>query len=90
MLIDTGFDGDIVVPAAYVPAATVSVDYLPARLADGSEVHVPAYAGTAQIGAITIAPALVLALGDVAMVGTNLLRYFTVILDHGRRVIVEP
>jgi predicted aspartyl protease len=89
-LIDTGFDGDLIVPADYPTQGLHPVQFLDAVLADRSQISVPTYAGVARIGDIEIAPVLVLKLGDVAIVGTNVIRRFTVTLDHGRRVIVEP
>lgn len=49
-----------------------------------------AYEGSVRIGTVSIAPVLVLALGDEVIVGANLIKHFTVTLDHGRRLIVEP
>lgn len=89
-LLDTGFDGDAVVPSNYLAEDSAPVDYLPARLADGSEVMVPTYLGSARIGAKEIDPITVLSLGDVPIVGTNLIQHFMVMLDHGRRVIIDP
>ncbi|MGH2588940.1 MAG: hypothetical protein ACRDJE_28795 [Dehalococcoidia bacterium] len=89
-LLDTGFDGDVVVPAGYPIQGLPQAKHIPAHLADGTEILIPAYSGVARIGEIEIAPVSVLTVGDVALVGTNLIKHFTVILDHGQRVIVEP
>lgn len=89
-LLDTGFDGDVVVPRDFLREDAAPVDYLPARLADGSELMVPTYVGAARIGTTEIDPISILSLGDVPIVGTNLIQHFMVMLDHGRRVIIEP
>jgi predicted aspartyl protease len=89
-MLDTGFDGDIVVPVGYLESDITPADQLPVRLADGSQMLLSTHVGSARIGAIVIADVLVFVLGDVPLIGTNLIRHFTIILDHGRRVIVEP
>jgi hypothetical protein len=49
-----------------------------------------AYVGSAQIGTHEVDPVMVLALGDVPIIGVNVIRHFMIMLDHGRQVIVEP
>jgi hypothetical protein len=88
--LDTGFDGDLVVPADYPVRGLRPANPSPGRLVDGTEIWIPAYPGVVRIGDVEIAPVSVLTLGDVVLVGTNVIRHFNVILDHGRRVIVEP
>ena len=95
VLIDTGFSGDIVVPATeelkqYPPDA-----YATWTMADGSEVMAPIYLGSirfpeldedvAEMVGVTIT-----VLGDQPLIGQNVLRHFTLILDHGKQVILEP
>jgi predicted aspartyl protease len=89
-LLDTGFDGDIVVPADYPTRGMRPVTRNPANLADGTEVWIPTYAGAVQVGDVQVAPVFIFTLGDHVLIGTNLIKRFNVILDHGRRVIVEP
>ena len=45
--------------------------------------------GTGDVDGLAPFPAVVTGLGDEALVGVGLAAHFTVILDHGRRVIVE-
>jgi predicted aspartyl protease len=95
VLIDTGFSGDIVVPATeelkqYPPDA-----YATWTMADGSEVLAPIFLGTirfpqldedvAEMVGITVT-----VLGDAALIGQSILRRFTLTLDHGKQVILEP
>jgi predicted aspartyl protease len=89
-LIDTGFDVDVIVPINFPNRGLQPFQFLDAYLADRSQISVPTFAGVARIGKVEIASVLVLTLGDVAIVGTNVISRFTVTLDHGRRVIVEP
>jgi predicted aspartyl protease len=94
-MIDTGFSGDIVVPATgelkqYPPDA-----YATWTMADGSEVLAPIFLGTirfpqldedvAEMVGVTIT-----VLGDLALIGQSILRHFTLTLDHGKQVILEP
>jgi clan AA aspartic protease len=94
-LIDTGFSGDIVVPVTgelkqYPPDA-----YATWTMADGSEVLAPIFLGSirfpqldedvAEMVGVTIT-----VLGDQALIGLSVLRRFTLTLDHGKQVILEP
>ena len=87
-LVDTGFDGAIIVPADLVPDVELPLTYLRWKLADGSQVTAPAYRGTLQIGDMT--PLRVTVLGDETIVGRAVTNHFKVTLDHGRQLIVEP
>jgi clan AA aspartic protease len=94
-LIDTGFSGDIVVPATgeltqYPPDAFATW-----TMADGSEVLAPIFLGrirfpeldedVAEMVGVTIT-----VLGDAALIGQSILRRYTLTLDHGKQVILEP
>jgi hypothetical protein len=64
-------------------------------MADGSEVLAPIFLGTirfpeldedvAEMVGVTIS-----VLGDLALIGQSILRRFSLTLDHGRQVILEP
>jgi predicted aspartyl protease len=88
-LLDTGFDGHVVVPAHLVtdgkPADTHSIW----TLADGSEVVSSTYRGTAQIGDLPPVRVLISVLGDEPIIGRALTNRFPFTLDHGEQVIVE-
>lgn len=58
--------------------------------ADGTIIHAPFYAGTVRVGELDPLDATITVLGDEAFVGVGVAAHFTIILDHGRRVIVEP
>jgi predicted aspartyl protease len=94
-LIDTGFSGDIVVPATgelkeYSPDA-----YATWPMADGSEVLAPIFLGTIRFPQLDediaeMVGVTVTILGDQALIGQSVLRRFTLTLDHGKQVILEP
>lgn len=89
-LLDTGFDGHVVVPPALVTDGQAPDGHLDWFLADGSQVVAPYFLGTLAIGAIGPFPVLVTVLGDEALVGQQVAIHLTITLDHGRSVIVEP
>ena len=89
-LLDTGFDGDVAVPQSLVTDSQPPDGHSRWALADGSTVLVPYYQGTTHLGDLGPFPATVIALGDEPLVGAGVARHVTIILDHGRRVIVEP
>lgn len=87
-LLDTGFEGDVIVPAH------LSVGF-PGRiqdliLADGSPADAPVLGGYVRLADLEYVPADVMFLGEDFIVGTGILSRYEVILDHGRRVIVNP
>jgi predicted aspartyl protease len=94
-LIDTGFSGDIVVPATgelkqYPPDA-----YATWTMADGSEVMAPIFLGRIRFPELDEADAemvgvTVTVLGDQPLIGQSILRRFTLTLDHGKQVTLEP
>ncbi len=73
-LIDTGFEGDVVVPKGLLTNGDPPDTLLPWQLADGKVVLAPVYAGKIKMGTI-------------ASFGVT--DRFKVIFDHGRKVIVE-
>jgi hypothetical protein len=64
--------------------------YLPWALADGTEVLAPAYSGTVQVGRMPPIPAVVVMLGVEPPVGRGVSDHFSIVLDHGQRLVVEP
>ena len=94
-LVDTRFSGDIVLPATddlqkYQPDA-----YATWAMADGSEVMAPIFLGKIRFPDLeddvaVLVGVTVTVLGDQTLIGLNALRRFTLTLDHGKRVILEP
>ncbi|HLG12793.1 MAG TPA: hypothetical protein VI876_13625 [Dehalococcoidia bacterium] len=92
-LVDTGFDGDVVLPSTVVsgPASGQPDAFLTWRLADGSDVVTGSYLATASIpGLPGLHSVLVSVLGDESIVGRGLTDHYRVVFDHGERVIIEP
>jgi clan AA aspartic protease len=95
VLIDTGFSGDIVVPVTEELKQSSPDAYATWTMADGSEVMTPIFLGTIRFPELDADVAemvgvTVTVLGDAALIGQSVLRRFTLTLDHGRQVILEP
>ncbi len=93
-LIDTGFSGDIAIPASSELREYPADAYTTWAMADGSEVLAPIYLGTIRFPDLeeevgVMAGVTVTVLGDQPLIGQGLLRNFTLTLDHGRKVILE-
>ena len=89
-LLDTGFDGDVIVPSTFITGNRPPDELVPWILADGSRGQAPAYIGTIEIGVFGPFQALVMVLGDEMLIGRGIIDRFAITLDHGQRVIVEP
>jgi predicted aspartyl protease len=89
-LVDTGFDGGVALPEGRIHQGGVPDGYVYWSLADGSQIRAQAYRGQAQIGDLGIVHVVVTIVGDEPLVGRMLTGHFTLILHHGKRLIVEP
>jgi predicted aspartyl protease len=90
-LIDTGFDGEVIIPRSALGVETATFPRWRWRLADGFEVEAPVFIGTAQIvGLETEVDVTGTILGEEYLAGSSLISHFHVTLDHGSRVIFEP
>ncbi len=89
-LLDTGFDGAIILPADLLANGAPAESYVRVVLADGSRVLAATSVGTLQIGEMTPFRARVIALGDEPIIGLTATNRYYIGLDHGRQVIVEP
>ena len=89
-LLDTGFEGDLMVPAAF--AANVGPPDLLRLfvLADGSETMGGIYFGAVDLGPLGTLAVQIGALGDECMIGLRIAHRFRVTLDHGRQIVFEP
>jgi predicted aspartyl protease len=89
-LLDTGFDGDVAVPLSRMPGGQPP-DFLETwTLADGTQVVVPTYLGSVQIGGLPAFRVALTALGDEPLVGRGVGDRFRITLDHGQQLILEP
>jgi predicted aspartyl protease len=94
-LIDTGFSGDIVVPTTGELQQFPPDAYATWTMADGSEVLAPIFLGTIRFPHLDedvaeMVGVTVTVLGDQALIGQSILRHFTLTLDHGKQVTLEP
>jgi hypothetical protein len=89
-LIDTEFEGDVVLPEDLLVTGQRRVGHQIVRPAGGTEMYVPIYLGVLTIGDFIPVWVRIVALGDEALAGRGVIDRYRVILDHGRRVIVEP
>jgi predicted aspartyl protease len=94
-LIDTGFSGDIVVPTTGELKEFPPDAYATWTMADGSEVLAPIFLGTIRFPELDedmaeMVGVTVTVLGDAALIGQSILKHFTLTLDHGKQVILEP
>jgi predicted aspartyl protease len=89
-LLDTGFDGDVVVPPQLITDGEPPDEHRSWSLADGSVIVAPLYYGALQVGSLDPVPADIVAIGDEPLVGRGISDRYGVNLDHGQRLIVEP
>ena len=89
-LLDTGFDGDAIVPAGLIGQDTQPDSYVTWTLADGSTVLAASYLGSVELEGLGRYPVLVSVLGDEPLVGRGFSDRFRIVLDHGVRLTVEP
>jgi predicted aspartyl protease len=94
-LIDTGFSGDIVVPVTEELKQPTPDAYVTWSMADGSEVLAPIFLGRIRFPELDedvaeMVGVTVTVLGDQALIGQSVLRRFTLTLDHGKQVTLEP
>jgi predicted aspartyl protease len=87
-LVDTGFDGAIVVPEGLIPSMTQPDGHLIWQLADDSQVLAPAYTGRVRFGDLGSVPVVITVLGDEPIIGRQVTDLFLLTLDHGRQIIL--
>jgi clan AA aspartic protease len=89
-LVDTGFDGGVVIPKDLLDPSLTPVRYLPWSLADDSQVLLPAFLGDVQIGNLPPVRTIVMPLGDEPLLGRNVTNNYRMIFDHGNQLVIEP
>lgn len=88
-LIDTGFTGDVSCAPEFLTNGVPPAWHVTVLLADGSTSWAPVYIGSAALGQTQSQPVRILAFGEQAAVGLNLLRHYLLTLDHGHTLTVE-
>lgn len=89
-LLDTGFDGAVVIPVDFLGPDVSPDSHAPWTLADGSAVLAPVYIAVLRIGDLEPLRVLATALGREVLLGRTVSDRFGITLEHGRRLIVEP
>ena len=88
-ILDTGFDGEISIPKTHVEGLEPD-DSARFMFPDGTIVEPDIFRGIVRFADMEPTVAEIVALGDEFIVGIRILRHYEVILDHGRRVIINP
>lgn len=60
------------------------------QLGDGSFIRAPWYLAILRVGDLAPVDVVVTVLGPEHIVGRGVIARYAVLLDHGRRVLVEP
>jgi predicted aspartyl protease len=90
-LLDTGFDGFVIVPAGALDAIADPGDRVSWRLSDGTFLAAKSVLGTATIVDLDFdVPVVISELGREALVGREVIDLLKLTLDHGRELIIEP
>jgi predicted aspartyl protease len=94
-LIDTGFSGDMVVPVTEELKQATPGAIATWTMADGSEVLASIFLGSIRFSQLDTSSAelvgvTITMLGDQALIGRSVLRLYSLTLDHGKQVILEP
>lgn len=88
-LVDTGFDGGVILPPKMILNGESPLGYSPWTLANGEQVNAPYFLGKVRIGKFKPINVLITVLGDESLIGRKVTDKFKVIFDHGKNVIVE-
>lgn len=86
---DTGFDGDLAVPSELVPSDASPATYQTWRTAFESQHEAPVYIGTVTIGQYDAIPARIAVLGTETILVRGIIDRYSVLFDHGERVVIE-
>jgi predicted aspartyl protease len=90
-LLDTGFDGGLIIPEDAAQRLGPPEGLSHWRLPDGTELTTPDWEGLLELrGVIRDLAVTVSALGDETIMGRAAMSHFAIVLDHGRRLVVEP
>jgi predicted aspartyl protease len=91
-LLDTGFEGYVVLPVAFRRRLGKPDLHILIRVADGTEGEFPAYRAGVEIvglGVQVVYQAEIVLLGDECLIGQGIIKHLKVTFDHGNQVLVE-
>lgn len=88
-LLDTGFDGYLVLPPGLITNGEAPDLYESCKLADNSIIRVPIFIGSAKLGSRKLNNITFLIMGDEPIIGREVIKHFKITLDHGRKIVLE-
>ncbi len=89
-LLDTGFDGYLVLPESLESQLGAPEFSVKTILADGSESMRPQFRAAVEIVGLNIGYVVrLMLLGDECLIGQGIIRQLKVTFDHGTQVVVE-
>ncbi|TSC88327.1 MAG: hypothetical protein G01um10147_232 [Microgenomates group bacterium Gr01-1014_7] len=88
-LLDTGFDGSIVLPQKLFSNGESPTKYVDCKLADNSVIEVPIYIGFVKLANRKLNDIAILIMGDEPIIGRGVMNNFKITLDHGKKIILE-
>jgi predicted aspartyl protease len=86
-LVDTGFGGGVMVPAGTLQQRPDGIGR--GLTADGNVVRAPSFHGRIQLGHFPAFNGEIVAMGELPLVGREVLDRFLITLDHGHRLTVR-
>ncbi len=89
-LVDTGFDGHVVVPRGTFTDGHPPRQYLRWTLTGGSGITAPAYNGSVRVGSTELPEVVITELGTEAIIGMQVLSRFTLTIDHAETLTLAP
>lgn len=88
-MLDTDFDGEIILPPGLVTNGELSYWYVDCKLANDSVVKIPAFRCSLNLANKKISEVTTLIMGDEPIIGREVIKHFKITLDHGRKIILE-
>jgi len=87
-LVDTGFDGAVIVPEGFLDANELPDGRVRWNLADGRGALFPTFLGSIQIGMLGPFDVSITALGNEVLLGRDLTDQLTLTFDHGKTLTI--
>lgn len=88
-LLDTGFDGEIILPSGLATNGELPYWYVDCKLANESVVKIPAFKCSLKLANKKINEVTALIMGDEPVIGREIIKHFKITLDHGRKISLE-
>ena len=87
--LDTGFSGILILPPNMVTNGKPPDLYSNCQLANDSIIRIPTYIGSVKFWNKKFSNITILAMGDEPIIGREVIKYFRITLDHGKKIILE-